>query len=185
MNNKKIMKNLKLINYLLLLSLLLNVTIIGTFAYNYFTLNNREIRRNAIRNNNQPMGMMRFFNEELNLSPEQQDEIGEIRFSYMENARKLQDSMIVLRSEIFNETFAEKPNQKFIIDKSNELGKMHAKLKIYSSNYMREMYENCDKTQQGKLKEMFLSMQNTEIEVNCRMNRGNNSNNRKHINTNR
>lgn len=178
----KILTNIKLLNWLLLFSLLLNFTIVGTIIYHRYTINNGMMQ---YEQNEIPRGeMMRFYREELNLTDTQHSNFRELRMNYIDNARIIQGEMKLLRDYIYEESISGNANLDSIKLKSEKLGDLHTNLKILTSTYFITLLETCDENQKPIMKNIISSMQNSHANIKCTMDRQYKHRNRRNQNNN-
>jgi len=165
----KIITNIKLLNWLLLFSLLLNITIAGTIIFHRYTMKTEIMQ---YEQNEIPRGeMMRFYKEELNLTDTQHSEFRELRMNYIDNARMIQGEMKLLRDYIYKESISESANIDSIKLKSENLGNLHTNLKTLTSTYFITLLQTCDENQKPIMKSIISSMQNSQANIKCSMDR--------------
>lgn len=164
----KILSNTKILAILLIISLILNLMILGIFAYHKYIIKTPETHTN---NEIPPHRMMQFFKQELNLSEEQQKDFKILRNNFIDTAKTLQQQMDIIREEIYFETLNQQGDIESIKNKSDSLGILHAKLKVLSSKYFIDMLSMCDENQNPIMKDIIMSIQNTQTNLKCSMNR--------------
>ncbi len=107
----------------------------------------------------------RFFREQLNLQPDQVESFRELNRSYNRSARRISDQLTQLRIEMVEEMGEAEADTKKLHTISAEIGEMHKTLKDLTVDYYLDMKEVCNKNQQEKLKEIFLSMTESKEDV--------------------
>jgi protein CpxP len=100
----------------------------------------------------------RFFEESLNLSPEQHDRFKASRHKFFSEAKKLAGQMHDKRVEFVNEMAAAEPDTLKLQEIADEIGMLHSKLKYQTYKHYIEMKSICNKEQEEKLTRIFKSM---------------------------
>lgn len=118
----------------------------------------------------------RFFREQLSLKADQMDSFRELNREYNRSARRISSQLETLRIEMVEEMGIENPSKEKLSSISDNIGKLHSALKEVTIKYYLEMKAVCDKEQQKKLNEIFMSMSKSKEDVSLpqrgRKNRG-------------
>lgn len=107
----------------------------------------------------------RFFREQLNLKQDQINTFRELNRNYNRNANQISYQLENLRIEMVHEMGKENSSQKSLHPISNNIGQLHSDLKDLTIQYYLDMKEICDKNQQEKLNEIFMSMSKSKEDV--------------------
>lgn len=100
----------------------------------------------------------RFFNEELNLSNEQQNSFREFRRNYNRAANRILFEMDEIRIEMANTLKSAHPDRKVLDKLAEKLGNKHEALKGLTFDYYFNMQRVLDKVQQEKMVGIFQAM---------------------------
>lgn len=100
----------------------------------------------------------RFFREQLNLQFEQIDIFRELNRNYNRTAWQITHHLETLRADMIRELGQENPNKNTLESISEQIGGLHTTLKKETIDYYLKMKEVCNKEQQIKLNEIFISM---------------------------
>lgn len=100
----------------------------------------------------------RFFREQLNLNTEQLNSFRELNRDYNKTAWQITHQLEMLRRNMVQELGKENSNEKALKAISNQIGELHTELKNKTIEYYLGMKKVCNKNQQEKLNEIFISM---------------------------
>lgn len=100
----------------------------------------------------------RFFKEQLNLNLEQVNTFRELNRSFNQVAWKITHHLEDLRANMVRELGKENPSEKTLDSISKQIGELHTQLKKETIDYYLKMKAECNKEQQEKLNEIFISM---------------------------
>lgn len=100
----------------------------------------------------------RFFREQLNLNFEQVNTFRELNRSFNQAAWEITHQLEDLRANMVRELGKENPSEKILDSISKQIGELHTKLKKETIDYYLKMKAECNKEQQEKLNEIFISM---------------------------
>ncbi len=107
----------------------------------------------------------RFFREQLNLRQDQIEPFRNLNRDYNWKARQIANDLQTLRIEMVADLGAKNSNQYELDEISNKIGELHAELKKVTIAYYLDMKKLCDKDQQEKLNNIFMSVLKTKGEV--------------------
>jgi Spy/CpxP family protein refolding chaperone len=100
----------------------------------------------------------RFFEQSLNLSPDQHAQFKASRHRFFSEARKLAGQMHNKRVEFVNELASAEPDTLKLQEIADEIGSLHSKLKYQTYKHYIEMKNICNKEQEEELTRIFKSM---------------------------
>jgi Spy/CpxP family protein refolding chaperone len=100
----------------------------------------------------------RFFEQSLNLSPDQHAQFKASRHRFFSEARKLAGQMHDKRVEFVNELASAEPDTLKLQEIADEIGSLHSKLKYQTYKHYIEMKNICNKEQEEELTRIFKSM---------------------------
>lgn len=100
----------------------------------------------------------KFFRDELNLQPEQVNKFREWNREFNRTGWTITHELEDLRIEMISELGKENPEIEKLETISNDIGKLHTKLKNVTIEYYMKMKKECNEDQQKKLNEIFMSM---------------------------
>lgn len=107
----------------------------------------------------------RFFREQLNLRQDQMDTFRELSRSYNRSARRVTYELEELRLQMVEEMGKQNPDKAELNAITENIGKLHAKLKEFTIDYYLNMKSECTEDQQKKLNEIFRSMSKSKEDV--------------------
>lgn len=107
----------------------------------------------------------RFFREQLSLTADQIDSFRELNRDYNRSARRISNQLETLRIEMIEEMGTDNPSQEKLSSISDNIGELHTNLKELTIKYYLDMKVVCDKEQQVKLNEIFMSMSKSKEDV--------------------
>jgi hypothetical protein len=107
----------------------------------------------------------RFFREELELQLDQMDVFREVNRNFNHEAQQITRELAALRVELVVELGAENPDKNKLSFISDKIGQLHADLKKATIDYYLAMKEECDEIQRMKLNEIFMSVLQTNEDV--------------------
>lgn len=123
----------------------------------------------------------RFFREQLDLRMDQMEPIRELNRNYNWTAQQITRDLEALRINMVQELGKQNSNKAELETISKNIGELHAELKTVTIDYYLEMKAVCDKDQQKKLNEIFMSMLKSKEDISLpqrgRKNWGNHNNN--------
>jgi len=155
---------------LIVIIIVLFATNISTL-YTVWNLSNNTVTtvsdtvKSKVFNPNIPMG--RLLKQELQLTPEQISSFREFRKEYYPYVHKKYDSLHIKRHELLKELAKENPDTVVLLSISEEIGAMHADLKMATNNFYLNMKSVCTPEQQQKLNHIFEAMLNNRSKHNC------------------
>jgi len=100
----------------------------------------------------------RFFREQLNLSPEQMNQVRDLNREYNRATNIFAHQLEDLRLEMISELGKENPDLDKLNDITSEIGELHKEIKNNKINYYQKMNAVCGPQQQKRLNEIFMSM---------------------------
>jgi len=100
----------------------------------------------------------KFFREQLNLQSEQVDKFREWNREFNRTGWNISHQLEDLRVEMITELGKETPDQNKLESISDDIGKLHAKLKKVTIDYYLKMKAECNDEQKAKLNEIFMSV---------------------------
>ena len=161
----------KILIWIIIILLAVNVSTVATIAYHFYNHNKTERinRKRQIRIPNKRFG--RFMYQELNLTRPQRKQFQEFRHNYQHNAMMLTTEMREKRNEIFEELSKEDPDTIKLYQMSEDIGDFHKTLKYQTIKHYLNMKCVCNKQQQKKLLKIFKAMQNSKVDIVCKMRR--------------
>jgi Spy/CpxP family protein refolding chaperone len=104
----------------------------------------------------------KFFQEELNLTSEQQEKFREFRRKYNRSANKVMHEMSDIRNEMAQNLKPINPNRDKLERLAEDLGQKHKTLKGLTFDYYQDLQSILDKEQQEKMSLIFQSMLTSE-----------------------
>ena len=155
--NKMIIKR-RILIWIIIILVALNVSIMGTIFYNSHTI------KHAIHNNRAEFLKERisceYIVDELRFDDEQKKAHRLFRRNYMKEAEKITIEMQHKRIEIMNELESEAPDTLYLHALSKEIGRLHAELKQTTINYYLNLKSTSNDKQKRHLSKIFNNMTN-------------------------
>lgn len=104
----------------------------------------------------------RFFNEELDLTADQQEHFRAMRRKYNRNANQILSQMNTVRNQMGRVLESVHPDKDQFDTLAEKLGQNHVELKQLTFEYYNELQEVLNPDQQSRMVEIFQSMLNEE-----------------------
>lgn len=163
----------KILIWIIIILLAINVSTVVTIAYHFYNHDNigmkRMLHKKQIRIPNKRFG--RFMHRELNLSKSQNEKMRKFLNNYRHNAMKITEEMREKRNEIFEELSKDIPDTMKLYKNAEDIGNLHKQLKYQTIKHYLNMKSVCNKQQQQILLKMYKSMQNSKVDIVCKMRR--------------
>ncbi len=164
----------KILIWIIIILLAINVSTVATIAYHFYNHDNNGIermlhKRRQIRIPNKRFG--RFMHRELNLSKSQNEKIQKFRGNFQHNAMRITKEMQEKRNEIFEELSKNVPDTMKLYRNAEDIGNLHKQLKYQTIKHYLNMKSVCNKQQQQTLLKMYKAMQNSKVDIVCKMRR--------------
>lgn len=150
----------KVIIWLTVFILLINVTILATmFFYNYKKSTSAPYHFHP---HNTQMHDGSYMQKRLNLSGHQFEKFTSARMSFQKNAWDIKNQLRDLRIDFLSELKETEPDTIKIQKISEEIGRLHTELKIETSRYYLNLKHICNIDQQNELNDIFMMMMDGE-----------------------
>ena len=159
----------KILIWIIIILLAINVSTVATIAYHFYTHGRVERinKRKHVRIPNKRFGHFMF--RELNLTKPQRKQFQKFRHNYQHNAKILTKEMKEKRNEIFEELSKENPDTIRLYEMAEDIGIFHKNLKKQTIRHYLKMKKICNKQQQKKLLKIYNAMQNSKVDIVCKM----------------
>lgn len=151
--------------WIIVILLATNLSVIFSSLYYKSDDMNAEVKTEELAIEMPAQQRTRFFREQLNLQPQQMDIFRDLNREYNRSARRISYQLEESRIEMVNEMGKNKPETEKLDTISENIGKLHSDLKRLTIQYYLDMKEICDKSQQKKLNEIFMSMSKSKEDV--------------------
>lgn len=143
--------------WVLILLVIINVVALTTMIYQ---------RHNPVTGYSGPLpsedmdfrGMNYFLRHELNLTDEQFELLRQQRRESIQASGRIMRSLHDKRNEMLEEIMKEDPNEKQLKKLSNEIGELHAELKLKTFNHFLEIKRMCTPEQEVRLNQFLLEI---------------------------
>jgi Spy/CpxP family protein refolding chaperone len=146
--------------------LVLNVSALATIGIHIFQnteVANPDRQENAFDSNPGSGNFSgRYFRDKLELSAQQLNQFVRINQSFRKEAITIQGQLTEIRKEMLEEMAATKSDTLRLNRLSEELGTLHARLKVSAFRYYLNIKELCTPDQKIKLKEIFKTFFETD-----------------------
>lgn len=154
---EKLFTKTKVLVYIIVALLLLNVATIGTIVWHKnFHRPDREFEHRQMQGKFGSHGD--FMVKKLNLSSEQQVQFEKYQKQFWEKGKILMDSMQFTRQKMLENLTASKPDTNELMRINTTLGALHIELKKNTIDYYFNLKKICTPTQLDTLKNMFTRM---------------------------
>jgi Spy/CpxP family protein refolding chaperone len=148
----------RILVWLVIILLIINISAITTIFLGLNVGDRKETRPFHRRIEMHRHQDVRFFEESLNLSPDQHAQFKASRHKFFSEAKKLAGQMHDKRVEFVNELASPEPDTLKLMEIADEIGNLHSKLKYQTYKHYIEMKKICNKEQEEKLTRIFKSM---------------------------
>lgn len=163
----------RLLIWALIILVVINVTAIGTIIYQNYRFRQHTFPpkfdlEKFDQNVKDRFDEHEFFlRKELDLNKDQMTKFREYRRAYFQETRLLMDSLRTKRKQLMKELSNDEPDKAQLMRLSDEIGALHAELKVATVKHFLQMKKTIGPQQQHKLNRMFMDMMNND-----RMHRG-------------
>lgn len=146
--------------------LVLNITTLATIAFQAIQDNtiskSEQLEKDEKAGDSSEKISGRYFRDKLAFTSEQMNSFSKINQRFRSEAVSIQVQLSDIRRNMLEEMSAEKSDTSKLNNLSEELGSLHARLKVISYQYYLDIKALCNSDQKIKLKEIFKTFFDTE-----------------------